>query len=86
LKNTGEILKFKDGWDLAESYPESFRQRMAQNAEAVPKRRKKKSKQMAKFEKSVEAATAAPKSAKKKAAPAEKGHLAEVSAAVLRRA
>jgi hypothetical protein len=41
MKKNGELLQFKDGWDLAESYPDSFKQRMAQTAEA-PKRGKKK--------------------------------------------
>jgi hypothetical protein len=42
MRKNGEVIQFKDGWDLAESYPESFRQRMAQSTEA-PKRAKKKS-------------------------------------------
>lgn len=41
LKSDGELLKFKDGWDLAASYPESFRQRLAQNAEGSPRRKRK---------------------------------------------
>jgi hypothetical protein len=41
MKKNGELLRFKEGWDLAESYPESFRQRMAQTTE-TPKRGKKK--------------------------------------------
>lgn len=41
LKDAGELLKFKEGWDLAASYPESFRQRLAQNAEGAPKRKRK---------------------------------------------
>lgn len=42
LRDTGELLSFKDGWDLASSYPESFRQRMAQNSDAAPKRKRKR--------------------------------------------
>lgn len=56
LKNGGELLKFKDGWDLAGSYPESFRQRMAQNSEDAPKRKRKAKKK---------AVTKAAKTAKK---------------------
>ena len=41
LKNGGELLKFKDGWDLAGAYPESYRQRISQNSEATPKRKRK---------------------------------------------
>lgn len=41
MKKTGELLQFKDGWDLASSYPEGFRQRMAQSNDA-PKKKKKK--------------------------------------------
>lgn len=44
LKSTGELLKFKDGWDLAESYPESFRQRLAQSSEGAAPKRKRKAK------------------------------------------
>lgn len=42
MKRGGELLQFKDGWDLAASYPENFRQRMAQNNEDTPKRRRKR--------------------------------------------
>lgn len=41
MKRTGELLQFKEGWDLAASYPESFRQRLAQTAEAAAKPKKK---------------------------------------------
>jgi hypothetical protein len=50
-RKTGELLQFKDGWDLAASYPESFRQRMIDAKEPAAKsgtgkkrRRKKKAK------------------------------------------
>ena len=39
LKAAGEVLKFKDGWALAEFYPESLRNRIAKDAE--PKKRAK---------------------------------------------
>lgn len=39
MKRTGELLQFKDGWDLAESYPDGFRARMTETDE--PKRKKK---------------------------------------------
>jgi len=42
MKRKGELLQFKDGWDLAESYPESFRQRMAQSSDPPKRRRKRK--------------------------------------------
>lgn len=47
LKNAGELLKFKDGWDLAESYPASFRQRLEEAKESSPKRKKKPKKKPA---------------------------------------
>jgi hypothetical protein len=40
LKASGEVLRFKDGWALAEFYPESLRARIAKDVE--PKRRRKK--------------------------------------------
>jgi hypothetical protein len=44
LKAAGEVLKFKDGWALAELYPENLRNRIAkeQNGKAAPKRAKVK--------------------------------------------
>jgi hypothetical protein len=42
LRKSGELLQFKDGWDLASSYPDSLRQRMGQTKESAPKRGKKK--------------------------------------------
>ena len=42
LKEAGELLQFKDGWDLAASYPDSLRQRLAQTKESgAPKRQRK---------------------------------------------
>ena len=35
LRNEGVLLRFSDGWDLAEPYPEQFRQRLA-NKDAKP--------------------------------------------------
>lgn len=40
LKKAGDLLQFKDGWALAELYPESLRARIAK--EASPKRKQKK--------------------------------------------
>jgi hypothetical protein len=41
LRKGGELLQFKEGWDLAASYPESFRQRLAQTKEnSAPKDKK----------------------------------------------
>ena len=42
MRKTGELLQFPDGWDLAESYPESFRQRMSEAKEQPKKKAKKK--------------------------------------------
>jgi len=38
MKNEGDLLQFKDGWGLAELYPESLRIRITKDAEAKPKR------------------------------------------------
>ena len=40
LKSEGELLKFKDGWGLAELYPENLRTRI--NKTAAPKESKRK--------------------------------------------
>jgi hypothetical protein len=52
LKNKGEVLRFDDGWGLAEWYPESYRTRVAEKASAAPAKRppttKKKRHQKAK--------------------------------------
>lgn len=37
MRKTGELLQFKDGWDLAASYPDSFRQRMTDANDSTPK-------------------------------------------------
>lgn len=42
MKASGELLRFKDGWSLAEFYPESLRSRLGQDA--APKKRATKSK------------------------------------------
>ena len=39
LKAGGELIQFKDGWDLASSYPESFKQRLVEKD--TPKKTKK---------------------------------------------
>ena len=41
MKKQGELLQFKEGWDLAASYPESLRQRMAAQGETAQKGKKK---------------------------------------------
>jgi hypothetical protein len=48
LKDRGEVLRFKDGWALAEHYPEALRQRLSQNGEKKkPNKRKGKGKKAA---------------------------------------
>jgi hypothetical protein len=45
MKDNGILLKFKEGWDLAGAYPESFRQRVAKDEKPkkiLVKLRKKK--------------------------------------------
>lgn len=37
LRATGEVLKFSDGWGLAELYPENLRSRIAAKSDAKPK-------------------------------------------------
>lgn len=37
LKNEGVLLRFKDGWDLADAYPEHFRQRLAKDSHPTKK-------------------------------------------------
>jgi hypothetical protein len=37
MRKSGELLQFKDGWDLAASYPDSFRRRMTEGKEPTPK-------------------------------------------------
>lgn len=38
LKAAGDVLKFNDGWGLAELYPENLRNRIAAKSDAKPKR------------------------------------------------
>jgi len=40
LKKAGDVLQFKDGWALAEFYPETLRARIAKDAEPKKKQRK----------------------------------------------
>lgn len=47
MRKSGELLQFKDGWDLAASYPESFRQRVSKEREATTPRKKKGAKKTA---------------------------------------
>lgn len=42
LKNAGELLRFDDGWGLAEWYPESFRTKIAEKSTGSVKRKAKK--------------------------------------------
>jgi hypothetical protein len=42
LKQDGTVLRFDDGWGLAEWYPESFRNRVAEKADAGKRKTKKK--------------------------------------------
>jgi hypothetical protein len=42
LKNDGVVLRFDDGWGLAEWYPESFRSRVVEKAAGNGKRKPKK--------------------------------------------
>jgi len=42
LKEMGDLLPFKDGWDLASSYPESLRKRLSQEAKPSRKSKTKK--------------------------------------------
>jgi hypothetical protein len=42
MKKSGEVLQFKDGWDLAESYPDGFRQRHEASKDDAPRKKRKK--------------------------------------------
>jgi len=42
LKKDGIVLRFDDGWGLAEWYPESFRARIEEKAEGTKKRKKRR--------------------------------------------
>lgn len=44
LKNRGEVLRFDDGWGLAEWYPESFRNKVAEKTVKTPATAKTKTK------------------------------------------
>ena len=48
LKGAGELIQFPDGWDLANSYPESFKQRLAKDAAPKAKAKGKAKKAKAK--------------------------------------
>jgi hypothetical protein len=48
MRKGGELLQFKDGWDLAASYPDSFRARMNDAKEPPPKSSAGKKKRRAK--------------------------------------
>jgi len=42
LKNKGIVLRFDDGWGLAEWYPESFRTRVSEKTDTAKRKTKKK--------------------------------------------
>lgn len=60
LKNSGVLIQFPEGWDLADAYPESFRQRLANNKESKPATRNKRKRGKAKARATDEAKQAAP--------------------------
>lgn len=41
LKANGEVLRFNDGWALAEFYPEALRNRLAKDSKPAPKKKAK---------------------------------------------
>lgn len=43
LQTNGEVLRFKEGWALAEFYPENLRNRIAEKNDTKPKKAKKRS-------------------------------------------
>jgi hypothetical protein len=62
LKTAGHVLQFKDGWALAEFYPESLRARIAKDAEPKKKPAKGKRKKATRpADRPVEARAAVPK-------------------------
>lgn len=74
MRKNGELLQFKDGWDLAQSYPESFRQRMndakeptAAKTAAKTNSGKKKRRRKNKKNKTVEKSSTKPKTEPAKA-------------------
>jgi hypothetical protein len=44
LKNRGDVLRFEDGWGLAEWYPESYRTRITEKSATAPQKRRTKKK------------------------------------------
>jgi hypothetical protein len=71
LKTSGDVLQFKDGWALAEFYPESLRARIAK--ETAPKKRIAREaapgKKPRKARKPVQGKTAKAKATKSRSAP-----------------
>jgi hypothetical protein len=66
MRKSGEVLQFKDGWDLAESYPPGFRQRLEESREDTPKRKRKTTKsKTARADKATEKTTKPKKPADK---------------------
>ncbi len=72
LRESGELLQFKDGWDLAASYPEALRQRLTQGKESVPKRKRKGKKKADRVERAAKSEPKAHKAKRAKVRPPEK--------------
>jgi hypothetical protein len=60
LRKGGVLIQFPEGWDLADAYPESFKQRLANNKESKPATRKKRKRGKGKARASGNAKQAAP--------------------------
>jgi len=72
MRKSGEVLQFKDGWDLAESYPPGFRQRLEESREEdVPRRKRKGKKNTVRADKPTEKATKPTKPDKRQTAQGE---------------
>ena len=56
MKKAGEVLRFDDGWALAEFYPDSFKTRLAESKQPAKRRRKLTGKTKAKTVPSAKAA------------------------------
>lgn len=73
MKSSGDVLRFKDGWALAEFYPESLRSRLGQDANPKKGAAKKKAKKAKKGKKAPKTVSAAPATPEKPVAPSWKG-------------
>jgi hypothetical protein len=65
LKTSGEVLRFKDGWGLADHYPESLRSRLSDQKPATKKPKKRSTKKTTKT-RSKETAQPSAKTAERK--------------------